>query len=252
MGTLWAYRRIIGVGIAVAAAFAFYILVIAPAVFAPGARRPTSAAIGGLFVRSFGVLVPHPFCTASVITSPRGNLLLTAAHCLGKVPDSQIVFIPYYYGGTAPFGEWQVTRSTFAGGWLPGGSISSDYAFLTVSGDVQRKAGAERLGTATPLPRDATLEGYNLDGTTTVCAGHPERVVREGRPQLRVACPGFSDASSGGPFLTRISPRSGTGTIIGVIGGYQQGGATSSVSYAAAFRPAALALARKVARQPGR
>ena len=179
MGTLWAYRRIIGVGIAVAAAFAFYILVIAPAVFAPGARRPTSAAIGGLFVRSFGVLVPHPFCTASVITSPRGNLLLTAAHCLGKVPDSQIVFIPYYYGGTAPFGEWQVTRSTFAAGWLPGGSISSDYAFLTVSGDVQRKAGAERLGTATPLPRDATLEGYNLDGTTTVCAGHPEHVVRQ-------------------------------------------------------------------------
>ena len=52
MGTLWAYRRIIGVGIAVAAAFAFYILVIAPAVFAPGARRPTSAAIAGL--------VPNP------------------------------------------------------------------------------------------------------------------------------------------------------------------------------------------------
>jgi hypothetical protein len=144
-----------------------------------------------------------------------------------------------------------VTSSTFAAGWLPGGSISSDYAFLTVSGNVQKKAGAEQLGAATPLPRDATLEGYDLDGTTTVCPGHPERVVREGHPQLRFACPGFSDASSGGPFLTRISPRSGTGTIIGVIGGYQQGGATSTVSYATALRPAALALARKTARQEG-
>jgi hypothetical protein len=57
---------------------------------------------------------------------------------------------------------------------------------------------------------------------TTVCATHPQAVTRAGHPQLRFACPGFSDASSGAPFLAGLNPKSGTGTIIAVIGGYQE------------------------------
>jgi len=35
--------------------------------------------------------------------------------------------------------------------------------------------------------------------------------------------------------VTRFDPRSRTGTIVGVIGGYQKGGDTPSVSYSAYF-----------------
>ena len=35
--------------------------------------------------------------------------------------------------------------------------------------------------------------------------------------------------------MTRFSTRSRTGTIVGVIGGYQQGGDTPSVSYSVKF-----------------
>jgi hypothetical protein len=248
MGTFWAYRRIVGVGVAVVLAFAFYIIVIAPAAFTPDSGRPSSAAIGGLFVRPFGLTVPHPFCTASIIDSPRGDLLLTAAHCLGKVPLSQIIFIPYYHDGTSPFGQYDITAQAFPPGWFPGGNITRDYAFLTVAGNVQKKAGFEKLAVSMPLPRDATLEAYNQSGAPTVCPGHPQAVTRGGVPQLRFACPGYSDAASGGPILTRVNPRSRLGTIIGVIGGYEEGGATSTVSYASPLKPSAIALAQKLAR----
>lgn len=248
MRTFWAYRRIMGLAAAVVLAFAFYIIVIAPAAFAPGSGPPSSAATGGLFVRPLGLTVPHPFCTASVINSRRGNLLLTAAHCLGKVPISQMIFIPYYHDGTSPFGQYEITAQSFPAGWFPGGNITRDYAFLTVNGDVQRKTGAEDLAISTPLPRDATLEAYNQAGGTVVCPGHPQAVTRDGHPQLRFACPGFADAASGGPILTGIDPRSRLGTIVGVIGGYQDGGASSTVSYASPLRADAIAQARRLAR----
>lgn len=250
MRTVWAYRRVLGLAAAVLAAFAFYITVIAPAAFS-GARDRSSGAVGGLFVRTLGLTVPHPFCTASVVASPRGDLLVTAAHCLGKVPVSQMVFIPYYHDGTSPFGEWRVTSQTFPKHWFPGGNASRDFAFLTVSGDVQARAGAERLGASYPLPPSARLEGYSLAGDPTTCTGRPSSVIRGGRRQLRFQCPGFSDAASGGPFLTRVSPTSGLGTIIGVIGGYQQGGSSSSVSYASPLGSAAMTLARQLARRQG-
>jgi hypothetical protein len=51
----------------------------------------------------------HPFCTASIVNSPRGNLIITAAHCLGRKLASTLMFAPYYYDESAPLGEWQVT-----------------------------------------------------------------------------------------------------------------------------------------------
>lgn len=247
MRTVWAYRRILGLSTAALALFAFYLAVIAPAAFSVGSER-SSGAVGGLFVRTLGLTVPHPFCTASVVASSRGDLLVTAAHCLGKVPVSQMVFIPYYHDGTSPFGEWPVTSQTFPKHWFPHGSIGLDFAFLTVSGNVQAKAGAEKLRVSFPLPRSARLEGYSLTGQPVVCTGRPARVVKAGHQQLRFGCPGYSDASSGGPFLTRISQKSGLGTIVGVIGGYQQGGSSSSVSYSSPFGSVAMTLARQLGR----
>ena len=170
---------------------------------------------------------------------------ITAAHCLGKVPVSQMVFIPYFHDGTSPFGEWRVTSQTFPRHWFPGGNTGRDFAFLTVSGDVQARAGAERLSASYPLPRSARLEGYSLSGDPMTCTGRPSSVIRAGQRQLRFECPGFSDAASGGPFLARVSRKSGLGTIIGVIGGYQEGGSSSSVSYASPLGPTAITLARR-------
>ena len=48
-------------------------------------------------------------------------------------------------------------------------------------------------------------------------------------------CGGYTNGTSGGPFLANVHPATGLGTVIGVIGGYEQGGDTPSVSYSARF-----------------
>ncbi len=59
--------------------------------------------------------------------------------------------------------------------------------------------------------------------------------------QLEFGCAGYTDGTSGSPLLTNMSA-SGAGTVVGVIGGYEQGGDTADVSYAPAFGPAVAAL----------
>ena len=53
--------------------------------------------------------------------------------------------------------------------------------------------------------------------------------------QLEFDCDQFTTGTSGSPLLTGVDAVSGDGTVIGVIGGFEQGGATADISYAAAF-----------------
>jgi hypothetical protein len=48
-------------------------------------------------------------------------------------------------------------------------------------------------------------------------------------------CDAYTNGTSGGPFLTHVNPKTGDGSVIGVIGGYQQGGDTPNISYSARF-----------------
>jgi hypothetical protein len=177
----------------------------------------------------------RPFCTASIVTSPRGNLIITAAHCLGRKLGRTVMFAPNFYNGRAPFGEWHVTDQVFPVGWFPHRNVNQDFAFLTVRGDVQARAGAETLGYSSPLPASVLVEAYSLTGRVTICRRRPSAILADGQQQLRFGCPGYSNASSGGPFLTDIDPHSGLGVIVGLIGGYQQGGVSPAVSYSSPF-----------------
>ena len=53
--------------------------------------------------------------------------------------------------------------------------------------------------------------------------------------QLEFDCGGYTDGTSGGPFLTSVDPLTGQGSVIGVIGGYEQGGDVPQISYSAMF-----------------
>jgi hypothetical protein len=145
-----------------------------------------------------------------------------------------LMFAPYYYDESAPLGEWQVTGQVFPPGWRHG-NINQDFAFLTVRGDVQARAGAEILGFSLPVPASVRVEAYSLVGRLTICERRPGVIAVAGQHQLSFACPGYARASSGGPFLTDINQQSGLGTIVGVIGGYQSGGNTSFMSYSSPF-----------------
>src|SRR5215469_8025411 len=58
-----------------------------------------TSTIGALFTLSPSGQLQNHFCTASVVDSPTGNLIVTAAHCMQGQRLGDIVFVPGYSDG---------------------------------------------------------------------------------------------------------------------------------------------------------
>jgi hypothetical protein len=90
--------------------------------------------VGALFVREGS---SDHFCTASVVDSPGRDLLITAAHCLnggqgGGGYRQDIVFIPDYRDGEAPFGIWTPKRLLVAPQWIGSSDPALDVGFVVL------------------------------------------------------------------------------------------------------------------------
>jgi V8-like Glu-specific endopeptidase len=200
-------------------------------------------AVGALFTTSAGKLGRH-FCTASVVNSPHGDLLLTAAHCVTGVSGG-IAFVPGYHSGMIPYGVWTVTKVYTDRSWLSSSDPDDDVAFLQVSQagstvPIEDVTGAEQLATGTRGSQLVEVIGYPDSADMSIACRNWTRQPMAG--QLEFDCGGYTQGTSGGPFLAGINPVSGQGTVIGVIGGYEQGGSTAQVSYSAMFGRAVAAL----------
>ena len=204
-----------------------------------GASFGGVAAVGALFTESDGKLGPH-FCTASVVDAAAGDLAVTAAHCVsGK--SGTIVFVPGYANGKTPYGVWPVTRVYTDSPWDSSQDPDHDVAFLRLSDasdgtPIEDVTGAETLGPDAQAGQAVRVIGYPDGAAEPVwCSG---LVKGFSATQFEFDCGGYTNGTSGGPFLTRVDAATGQGTVIGVIGGYQQGGDTPQVSYAAVFSTA--------------
>jgi V8-like Glu-specific endopeptidase len=202
-------------------------------------------AVGALFTMSGGRLAAH-FCTAAVINSPHGDLVITAAHCVSGT-SAEVAFVPGYDAGVAPYGVWTVTRVYVDASWSASSDPDDDVAFLRVSRPgsaepIEDVTGAEQLETGTPARQLVEVIGYPDSGNEAItCRNWTTEPMPD---QLEFDCGGYTDGTSGGPFLAGVNPRNGRGTVIGVIGGYQQGGLTPQVSYSAMFGANVTALYR--------
>ncbi len=202
--------------------------------------RPTeghASQVGALFTISSGGELGSHFCTASVVDSPSGDLLLTAAHCLSGRSASSIAFVPDYSSGREPYGVWKVTRTTADQDWQSSADPDDDFAFLVVASSgattLEDLTGGEAIGIGQPAGSVVTVEGYpDADDAPISCSN----ITRLASPtQLQFDCDGYTDGTSGGPLLMGAAAPGSPATVIGVIGGYEQGGDTPSVSYAARF-----------------
>jgi V8-like Glu-specific endopeptidase len=206
----------------------------------------TAPAVGALFTVSNGQLGTH-FCTASVVNSPAGDLLITAAHCMAGYSSTDpagVVFVPGYDQGSAPYGTWTVTRVFVDAAWASSANPDDDVAFLTVAPSggtaVEDVTGGERLGTGQPAGQVVHVTGYPDASEDPV--GCRNYATAYGSGQLQFDCDGYTDGTSGSPFLARAGTAGPADTVIGVIGGYEQGGDSPDVSYSAAFGPSVAAL----------
>jgi V8-like Glu-specific endopeptidase len=215
-----------------------------------GASHPArpSDPIGALFrITHGGALTGGHFCTASVVDSPQGDLVMTAAHCVTGRGAGQFAFVPGFRDGHVPYGVWPVTRVTVDQAWATSADPDHDVAFLQVKKvgsdtSVQSVTGGERVGLSQPAGQFVRVTGYPDRRSAPITCEN--RVSAFSPTQLRFDCAGYTNGTSGSPLLADISPTTGLGTVIGVIGGYQQGGDTNSVSYAARLGASAAALYR--------
>jgi V8-like Glu-specific endopeptidase len=204
-------------------------------------------AVGALFTTSAGRLGQH-FCTASVINSPAGDLAITAAHCVTGVSGT-IGFVPGFDNGSTPYQIWTVTKIYVDHAWSSSASVDDDFAILRVSQPgksvpIEDVTGAEQLATGTPASRQQVeVIGYpNTTNQPITCRNWLKEPMAG---QLEFDCGGYTDGTSGGPFLSEVNPKTGQGLLIGVIGGYQQGGDTPQVSYSSVLGASAAALYKK-------
>jgi V8-like Glu-specific endopeptidase len=210
--------------------------------------------VGALF--SGGASGDH-FCTASVVASPGQDLLITAAHCLsgghGAGYRQDIVFIPDYRDGQAPDGIWTPRKLLVAPQWLSSADPDLDVGFVILNSrdgrNIQDILGANQLGVDTGYRYLVRVTGYPDTANSPITCRN--WTSQQSSAQLRFNCGGFTGGTSGSPWVTRFDPGSRTGTIVGVIGGYQQGGDTAAISYSCYFGPAIHALyAQAIADEP--
>jgi V8-like Glu-specific endopeptidase len=207
---------------------------------APGtaavAEPVAGAAVGPLFAGG-----AH-YCTASVVHSPRGDVLLTAAHCIHDGADggyvTGVTFAPGYHDGVAPYGFWTVSGELVAPGWSASSDPDLDVGFATAhqagtAAPLESLVGANTLATGGGFEQAITLTGYPDDAESpAVCRN---TTSRQDARQLKVACAGFPTGTSGGPWVTAPDPRTRRGTVIGVIGGFEHGGDDPDTSYSSYF-----------------
>lgn len=201
--------------------------------------------VGALF---FTTGTQAHFCTASVVDSATFDLVLTAAHCVYGSSGSaaNVAYVPEWHQGVSPYGAWTVRTITVAAGWEQSQDPDLDFAFLTVAPPagtrkpIQLVTGGLRLGVNPGYAHPITVIGYNnTDSQPIKCVTSSFRFEAT---QIEFYGNGFWDGTSGGPWITHFNPAAGRGTVIGEIGGYEQGGDYPWASYSPYYSWAILRL----------
>ncbi|MFI1173327.1 trypsin-like serine peptidase [Streptomyces melanogenes] len=224
----------------------------------PPAPAPQSSAAATSGLPSVGVLVDGDkhWCTASVVASPKGNVVATAAHCADAGTVGSMAFAPGFSGavkGSYPYGTWKVKAVQTDQGWSGDGDDSFDYAFLTLEPDARGRSVQSVVGAAQPdwssgPRRRVTVFGYPDEDHNP--ENRPIACTTDTRPDpdlssdVRIDCAGFWTGTSGSPWLADYRGPDHRGHLIGVL----SGGDTDVASTAVLFDGRARRLYEKATR----
>ena len=185
------------------------------------------------------------YCTGSVVNSPKGDIVVTAAHCVydssGVYTD--IAFVPGYHDGQDPYGVWIPSAVVVAPQWASSSDPDYDVAFLVVheagsSGRIQDVVGGDQLAVNPSYSGLTQVVGYPESTDKPITCTNDTAPFTDpslATAQMQFTCANFPGGTSGGPFLQNVDPNTGLGTIVGVVGGYEAGGDTPDQSYSSYF-----------------
>ncbi|WUD71320.1 peptidase [Streptomyces sp. NBC_00510] len=213
-------------------------------------RSALGRTVGRLFFTDHG---EDSSCTATVVESANGSTVVTAGHCVNNTDligeDNQwtrnVLFVPGYRDGRAPYGRFTGRLGVVAPTWLENdqqhGEVygAYDQAFVVLDTDargrtVQAAVGAaQRIGFDRPGDRRVHQFGYPRAASDPEREGLPEYTGERlayctGRAEQVVGTPEYPAAkglwgtecimgggSSGGPRIAGLDPESGLGTVVG-------------------------------------
>jgi hypothetical protein len=95
--------------------------------------------------------------------------------------------------------------------------------------NIEDVLGANHIGFNAGYSHVVRVTGYPSSADAPVTCEN--ETSEQSATQLRFECGGFFGGTSGSPWITDFDLKTRTGTIVGVIGGYQAGGDTDSISY---------------------
>lgn len=89
--------------------------------------------VGKIFYTYKGV---NYVCSGAAVNNEHKNLVATAGHCVhggqGEGWHTNIIFVPAYYNGSAPYGKWSWKEARTFDSWKNSSNYAQDQAFLTV------------------------------------------------------------------------------------------------------------------------
>ena len=192
--------------------------------------------VGAVFFSVGGVVSAH-YCTGSVVHSGSGDLIATAGHCvydkLFTGWNNHIVFVPGYHDDIAPYGEWVATTAYLDSKWVSSEDPDADIAFLKVrkvgggTQNLESIVGADAFTESPDYANSISVVSYPLTASRPVgCAATTKKYTDT---QQELDCAGLPEGASGSPFIA-----SGN-RLVGVLGGYEQGGSSPDTSYSIYF-----------------
>lgn len=226
---------------------------------APRATSPTATSagttttafptIGKLTFKADGLLGLS--CTATVIQGTKvpnsEELIATAAHCVEGVTDrvpytsTNLAFSPMWHDNQSPLGVWTARKVFLNSGWMHcpipvvncTTNPADDYAIIVLNPQNGRGVGDVTGADGWLVNQPAAIAGVTVAGIpsnsprTLLAVSNTTTVTQSGVPYRQATTPGFTDGSSGGPWLEHFDDSTGVGTLIGDTGGFEQGGPAS-------------------------
>jgi V8-like Glu-specific endopeptidase len=175
------------------------------------------------------------YCTASVVHSPTGDVVITAAHCVfGSDYKTGFAFVPGYHDGESPYGQWTPAQTVVSSAWRTSNDPDEDVAFLVMDKSsagqsIESVVGADQIAFGQGFGQTVTVPAYPAGSPTPITC--TDIATEFSATQLRWNCAGYPGGTSGAPLLVGGN----RGTVVGVIGGYETGGDTPDVSYSSYF-----------------
>jgi hypothetical protein len=187
---------------------------------AVAAPVPADPRVGALFLGAGSL---HT-CTAAVVDSTAGDLILTAAHCVADGFDT--TFVPGFTDAAEAPDPWHVDAVYLDPRWTSANDPMADYAIARVSrasGGELSPGGGMTLGAAPGPGTVVAVTGYALgEGGGPIGCRAATTIAPGGFPSL--PCAGLVAGVSGAPWVV-------DSTITGLVGGLDGGGCDENLSY---------------------